>query len=57
MIQATGDSVQDTDAGQQPLYGYDGEPPRRRSRQLLFIPYFCWANRGEGEMRIWIEEA
>jgi DUF1680 family protein len=57
VIQAAGDSVQDTDAGQQPLYGYDGEPPRRRSRQLLFIPYFCWANRGEGEMRIWIEEA
>jgi DUF1680 family protein len=23
---------------------------------LTFIPYFAWANRGEGEMRVWIEE-
>lgn len=23
---------------------------------LKFIPYFAWANRGEGEMRVWVEE-
>ncbi|WP_249358908.1 hypothetical protein, partial [Citrobacter sp. wls718] len=22
-----------------------------------FIPWFSWANRGEGEMRIWVDEA
>ncbi|QDH23887.1 glycoside hydrolase family 127 protein [Saccharibacillus brassicae] len=24
--------------------------------QLKFIPYFAWANRGEGEMRVWVDE-
>jgi DUF1680 family protein len=24
---------------------------------LTFIPWFSWANRGEGEMRIWVDEA
>ncbi|CAM4051900.1 beta-L-arabinofuranosidase domain-containing protein [Cohnella lubricantis] len=24
--------------------------------ELKFIPYFAWANRGEGEMRVWIDE-
>jgi len=24
--------------------------------QLSFIPYFAWANRGIGEMRVWVEE-
>jgi len=23
---------------------------------LKFIPYFAWANRGEGEMRVWVNE-
>ena len=23
----------------------------------LPIPWFSWANRGEGEMRIWVDEA
>lgn len=23
---------------------------------LIFIPYFAWANRGVGEMRVWVEE-
>ncbi|WP_206748401.1 hypothetical protein, partial [Escherichia sp. MOD1-EC7003] len=23
---------------------------------LTFIPWFSWANRGEGEMRIWMNE-
>jgi DUF1680 family protein len=27
------------------------------SRRLTFIPWFSWANRGEGEMRIWVNEA
>ncbi|WJY13669.1 glycoside hydrolase family 127 protein [Pectobacteriaceae bacterium CE90] len=56
LIQAPGEGLSVTDALQQPLYDYDGEPPRRRPCSLLFIPYFCWANRGEGEMRVWIAE-
>ncbi|RUT45270.1 glycoside hydrolase family 127 protein [Paenibacillus anaericanus] len=27
------------------------------STQLKFIPYFTWANRGLGEMSVWVEEA
>lgn len=37
------------------LYRYD-EPVVERSKQrLTFIPYFCWGNRGEGEMRVWVD--
>lgn len=25
--------------------------------EATFIPYFAWANRGAGEMRVWVEEA
>lgn len=28
----------------------------RQAHTLTFIPWFSWANRGEGEMRIWINE-
>ncbi|EPK7358896.1 hypothetical protein [Kluyvera intermedia] len=24
---------------------------------LTFIPWFCWANPGEGKMQIWVDEA
>ncbi|CAM4012471.1 hypothetical protein COLU111180_19445 [Cohnella lubricantis] len=24
---------------------------------LTFIPYFAWANRGAGEMQVWVREA
>jgi DUF1680 family protein len=24
--------------------------------ELTFIPYFAWANRGEGEMCVWVRE-
>ncbi|SDR22174.1 hypothetical protein SAMN05443245_3669 [Paraburkholderia fungorum] len=37
------------------LYRYD-EPVAASSKQrLTFIPYFCWGNRGEGEMRVWVD--
>jgi len=36
-----------------PLYsGY--MPPKERPVTLKFIPYYAWANRGEGEMRVWV---
>ncbi|WP_430642595.1 hypothetical protein [Bradyrhizobium paxllaeri] len=31
-------------------------PAQLQSQRLTFIPWFSWANRGEGEMRIWINE-
>lgn len=31
-----------------------GRPPRYEARTLRFLPYFLWANRGEGEMRVWL---
>ena len=36
-----------------PLYR-DWTPPEADPVTLRLIPYFAWANRGEGEMRVWI---
>lgn len=35
---------------------YQTEPARRRPVTLRAVPYALWANRGEGEMRVWIRE-
>jgi hypothetical protein len=37
------------------LYRYDGGAPAPQRQPLVFVPYFCWANRGEGEMRVWVD--
>jgi DUF1680 family protein len=44
--------VKDKDA----LWQYDRSPVQRQPQTLTFIPWFSWANRGEGEMRIWVDE-
>lgn len=44
--------MKETDA----LWQYDRSPVQRQPRTLTFIPWFSWANRGEGEMRIWVDE-
>ncbi len=44
--------MKETDA----LWQYDRSPVLRQPRTLTFIPWFSWANRGEGEMRIWVDE-
>lgn len=36
-----------------PLYR-EYAPVKEKPVTLRFIPYFAWANRGEGEMRVWI---
>ena len=36
-----------------PLY-WEYAPARTRPVTLKFIPYFAWANRGEGEMLVWV---
>jgi DUF1680 family protein len=42
--------------GTQALWHYDRTPASRQPQTLTFIPWFSWANRGEGEMRIWVKE-
>ncbi len=39
-----------------PLYGY--EPPVQEAEgvELRFVPYFAWANRGMGEMSVFVRE-
>ncbi len=37
-----------------PLYA-PWTKPETRDVQILLIPYFAWANRGAGEMRVWLE--
>ena len=44
--------MKETDA----LWQYDRSPVQRQPRTLTFIPWFSWANRGEGEMRVWVDE-
>ena len=39
--------------GDGPLYT-DYAPAEVRPAALRLIPYFAWANRGEGEMRVWL---
>ncbi len=35
---------------------YTMDPPRASPAPIRAIPYALWANRGEGEMRVWIRE-
>ena len=35
---------------------YTVDPPRASPAVIRAIPYALWANRGEGEMRVWIRE-
>jgi len=36
---------------------YQKKPTTKERAILTFIPYFMWANRGKGEMTVWIREA
>jgi len=33
---------------------YDGKSTRKINRELIAIPYYAWAHRGEGEMAVWL---
>ena len=54
LIQADGLRMASEQADQQALYHYDKSPVKAEPKKLTFIPWFSWANRGEGEMRIWV---
>ena len=57
LLQAPGYKQTAEDAENQALWHYDRAPSSRQPQVLTFIPWFSWANRGEGEMRIWVKEA
>ncbi|WLS80248.1 glycoside hydrolase family 127 protein [Erwinia pyri] len=57
LLQVDGLREDSADALHQPLYSYNPAPARLTAQTLTFVPYFSWANRGEGEMRVWINEA
>ncbi|WP_420842859.1 glycoside hydrolase family 127 protein [Erwinia mallotivora] len=56
LLQTTGLRRHAVDAAHQPLYSFDAAPAAFTSQPLTFVPYFSWANRGEGEMRVWVDE-
>lgn len=56
LIQAEGYRLSPTQETQA-LYRYDTPPVQKTAQCLTFIPWFSWANRGEGEMRIWVNDA
>lgn len=56
LIRASGVRVQAPATSGQTLYRYDQAPQRQQAQALTFIPWYSWANRGEGEMRIWVNQ-
>ncbi len=38
------------------LYRNGARPAATEEKQLLFIPYYSWANREPGEMTVWVQE-
>lgn len=57
LLQVPGYKQTAKDAENQALWHYDRAPSSRQPQVLTFIPWFSWANRGEGKMRIWVNEA
>lgn len=56
LIQADGNKRSSSTPTKQALWSYDSSPSIRQPQTLIFVPWFCWANRGEGEMRVWVNE-
>ncbi|EAA7383141.1 glycoside hydrolase family 127 protein [Salmonella enterica subsp. houtenae] len=56
LIQAEGVRRGTTETPPQALWHFDAAPGTAQPHTLTFIPWFSWANRGEGEMRIWVNE-
>lgn len=54
VIDAKGTRTDANDFGEG-LY-YTGNRPREEECSIRLIPYYAWANRGEGEMRVWLNE-
>lgn len=57
LLQTPVQRISSENARNAPLYRYDMPGmPDAAPQKLTLIPWFCWANRGEGEMRIWLNE-
>lgn len=56
LIQARGQRQALSDSQNKPLYQFDRPMTQSAPQKLTFVPWFSWANRGEGEMRIWVSE-
>lgn len=41
-------------SGEEELYSF--KPPEAENTELLAVPYFMWGNRGQGEMKVWIQQ-
>jgi uncharacterized protein len=54
--QAVREGARREGAGKNELYALGGAPNAGPAREVLFIPYFAWANRTPGEMAVWIRE-
>ncbi|GGH11845.1 glycoside hydrolase family 127 protein [Paenibacillus segetis] len=55
VIYATGERWTAAEGWEEQLYRSDSRW-NKESAPLKFIPYFTWANRGLGEMSVWVEE-
>ncbi|MNN81815.1 hypothetical protein D3C81_1986770 [compost metagenome] len=58
VIEVTGErcTSNQTEGWSNQLYRSDSQW-HKESTTLKFIPYFTWANRGLGEMSVWVEES
>ncbi len=56
LLKASGSKVVIQDAPKQALYHQYPYTPQEQTCDVTLIPYYAWANRGEGEMRVWINE-
>ena len=51
VIQATGERLTSADGA-----GLTAKAPKGKKVKLKAVPYYLWANRGEGEMLVWMRE-
>ncbi|RQM39834.1 glycoside hydrolase family 127 protein [Erwinia psidii] len=56
LLQAEGLRRGSANADSEPLYRFNSGPCAFTEQTLTFVPYFSWGNRGEGEMRVWVDE-
>lgn len=35
---------------------YSEKPPVKEKDEITAIPYYAWTNRGENQMRVWVQE-
>lgn len=56
LLQTKGERRPSNHADQQPLYRFNPAAEETVPQTMTFVPYFTWANRGEGEMRVWVDE-